>query len=87
MIEYVEEHLTTPCLIEKIQETCTLRERDYFYKWKQEGLCKIAIELTRLQDMVENCMKSTLKSWIRDRIKILQQLEEMLYEGATHIDL
>jgi thioredoxin-like negative regulator of GroEL len=71
---YVDTELAEKCNISKLKETCSEKAAGYFDKWKPKDADAIKKELGRLTGMSDGSMTADLKSWLRERMTILQQL-------------
>mmetsp|Transcript_1023 Transcript_1023/g.1176 ORF Transcript_1023/g.1176 Transcript_1023/m.1176 type:complete len:159 (+) Transcript_1023:100-576(+) len=68
--DFVTENLAKSCTFDEIAD-CSERALKYVQKWKVKSEEEMKKEVSRLEGMVKESMKSDLKKWIKQRIKIL----------------
>lgn len=85
MFEFVQTELANPCDANVLDpETCSAKAIAYVGKWKaKDDTASMSKEITRLQGMKNQHMKSELKVWISQRIGLLKQLSP---SGDSSVD-
>lgn len=73
LYDYVDEHLAIHCLVDKPSE-CDAKSQTFLKKWKAKPVKDVALELDRLDGLVQRQMTHELKRWMKDRMQILDQL-------------
>ncbi len=68
--DFVTENLAKSCTFDETAD-CSERALKYVQKWKVKSEEEMKKEVSRLEGMVKESMKSDLKKWIKQRIKIL----------------
>lgn len=74
---FVDETLAEPCNIGKLQESCNFKEKNFIAKWEGKGPVACRKEISRLSNMDTHSMTYDLKKWLRDRIRIIEQLSDL----------
>ena len=77
MKAFVDGTLAEPCKVAKLQKTCNSKEKYYIDKWEGKGSMACRNEIDRLSNMNTQSMTYDLKKWLRDRIRILEQLSNL----------
>jgi protein disulfide-isomerase A6 len=73
--KFVEDELQRGCDISE-PDSCSEKEKKYMDKMKAKGADAVAKQLARLEGMKEKSMKPELKTWVFQRLAILQQMAE-----------
>jgi len=68
---FVNDNLANKCDIKDAENTCTEKEQKYIKKWQDKDIAK---EKARLKGLKNSVMTSELRSWLNDRLHILNQL-------------
>jgi hypothetical protein len=74
---FVDETLVEPCNIGKMQESCNFKEKFFIAKWEGKSPAAYRKEIGRLSKMDTHSMTYDLKKWLRDRVRILEQLSRL----------
>lgn len=74
---FVDTELATKCFITDVdgEGGCSDKETKYIVKMKASSPETRASQLTRLENMKNEPMKPELKSWLNQRLRILQQFD------------
>lgn len=72
--KFVEENLEAMCDIGD-QKDCTDKEKAYIEKMKAKTAADWTAQITRLDGMKGDSMKSELKLWLNQRLRILKQMD------------
>lgn len=78
--EFVADKLEVKCFVSDPSTGCTEKQQKYIEKMAGKSSEDRAKQLTRLDGMKGDAMKSDLKSWLIQRIAILKQFEEAAKE-------
>ena len=76
LLEYVETNLAQKCDLAELETTCSEKAQKYAGKWKNKSAGDVEKEIGRLEGMEGSTMTKELKTWIRERVDILKQLEK-----------
>jgi len=79
MQQYIEEAGgTSLCNVDKVENGCTDKQKDFVKKWSAKPNDEIKKQLGRLNGMAESSshMKPEALAWIKQRIGIFKQLEK-----------
>ena len=71
---FVEENLEVKCNVKDPSE-CTEKEIGYIEKMKAKASAERVAQIERLEKMASSPMKAELKTWLRQRLHILKELE------------
>ena len=71
--KFTEENLSAKCTVED-QEGCSEKETKYIAKMQAKGADAVKAQLERLDKMKGDSMKPELKTWLLQRLAILEQL-------------
>lgn len=74
LMEFVDENLAVKCDIASVEATCSDKAPAYVAKWKAKA-DDVENEIARLSGMLDKSMTPDLKTWLRERLAILQQLK------------
>lgn len=73
--EFVDETLAKQCDVISF-EHCNDKEKGYVEKMKGKSVAERDAQLVRLNGMKDNDMKSDLKKWLNQRIKLLNSMSD-----------
>jgi len=73
LLEFIETNLAVGCDVKK-PETCSERAQKYISKWRAKEPAEIQKEMGRLGNIVKKDMAPNLKTWLRERLGILQDI-------------
>ena len=76
MIKFVDDNLVEKCDTSRSEETCTEKEKRYISKWKGKDNKVLNKEVKRLLAIKVEELTYELEKWIRERIRILEQLRD-----------
>jgi protein disulfide-isomerase A6 len=75
LIDFTKETLEIKCDVNNPTE-CTDKEKDYIEKMKGKTSADRALQLKRLNGMLDQPMKGDLKQWLGQRLHILKSLDK-----------
>jgi thioredoxin-like negative regulator of GroEL len=76
--EYVDENLAIKCDVNNMTAaTCSEKAQTYAAKWKDKSAADVDKEVKRLSGMMDKSMTRELKTWLRERLNILQQYKAL----------
>lgn len=73
--KHVDENMAAMCNVETLDD-CTPKEKEYITKMKASTAEMRAKQLSRLDKMKGDIMKSELKAWLMQRLAILKNMEK-----------
>ena len=76
LIKFVDDNLVEKCDTSRSEETCTEKEKRYISKWKGKENEVLNKEVKRLLAIKVEELTYELEKWIRERIRILEQLRD-----------
>lgn len=72
---FVDEKLAKRCDLSDAASTCSEKAIDFSTKWMFKSLEEAQAEIKRLEGMKVKQMTPELRSWLNERLQVLQQIE------------